>query len=89
MKWLALALGVFVLSGCGARVTNIVTPSGKQGFSLNCGAKMDRCMEKAGELCPNGYNIVHQASGTVAVPAYGAYGGVFAAPKHEMAIECK
>lgn len=86
---MGLLLLVVLLTGCGARVTNIVAPSGKPGYSMNCGAKMDRCLEKAGELCPNGYNIINQASGTVAVPAYGSYGGVFAAPKHEMAIECK
>lgn len=89
MKLIAFALGILLISGCAPRVTNIVAPSGKQGYSINCGAKMDRCMEKAGELCPSGYNIVNQASGTVAVPVYGTYGGIVAAPKHEMAIECK
>ena len=89
MKSLAWIFVVVLLVGCGPKVTNIVAPSGKQGFSLSCGSKMDRCMEKAGELCPNGYNIVNQASGTVAVPVYGSYGGVVAAPKHEMAIECR
>lgn len=89
MKKTAVFCAVIALAGCGAKVTSIVAPSGKQGYSMTCGAKMERCLSKAGELCPNGYNIINQASGTVAAPAYGTYGGSFAMPRHEMAIECK
>lgn len=33
------------------------------------GRTLDACHVKAGELCPDGYNIIDRASGTVAVPA--------------------
>ena len=78
-----------LIVGCAPSVTNIVAPSGKVGYSMNCGSKMGYCLEKAGELCPNGYNIINQASGTMAVPVYSSTGGVVASPRHEMAIECK
>jgi hypothetical protein len=53
---------ILVLSGC-VTATPIITPSGQQGFSLNCSALNDigQCYKKAGELCGgNGYEIYDQ-----------------------------
>jgi len=50
---------ILALSGC-VTATPIITPSGQQGFSLNCSAMNDigQCYKKAGELCGgNGYEI--------------------------------
>jgi hypothetical protein len=64
-------------------------PNGKDAYSMKCsgmGRTLDKCFVKAGEVCPNGYNIISQTSGTVAVPVGASIG---AAPKQAMAIECK
>jgi hypothetical protein len=50
------------------------------------GRTLDDCYQKAGEICPGGYEIVDRASGIVAVPVSG---GVIAAPQHNLVIECR
>lgn len=53
---------IATLSGC-VTATPIMTPSGQQGFSLNCSALNDigQCYKKAGELCGGrGYEIFDQ-----------------------------
>lgn len=55
--------------------------------TIGLGRTLDACYKKAGEVCPNGYNIIDRASGTVAVPVSG--GGIIAAPEYNLAIECK
>lgn len=52
------ALGM--LGGC-VTVTPLITPSGAQGFSVNCSDMNDigECYKKAGELCgTNGYEVI-------------------------------
>jgi hypothetical protein len=64
-------------------------PNGKNAYSMKCsgmGRTLDECYQKAGEVCPDGYNIIDRASGTVAIPVQG---GFMAAPQHNLAIECK
>jgi hypothetical protein len=58
------ALGM--LGGC-VTVTPLITPSGAQGFSVNCSDMNDigECYKKAGEICgTNGYEVIdrHAAS---------------------------
>ena len=56
------AIGALALGGC-VTATPIMTPTGQQGFSLNCSAMNDigQCYKKAGELCgANGYQIYDQ-----------------------------
>jgi hypothetical protein len=65
-------------------------PNGKTAYSMKCsgmGRTLDACYKKAGEVCPDGYNIIDRASGTVAVPVSG--GGIMAAPSHRLAVECR
>jgi len=77
---------LFVLGGCGITPTKFNGPNGRTAYSMRCGNNLDACYEKAGELCPDGYDIIDRASGTVAIP----YGKAFiAAPRHNLAIECK
>lgn len=52
------ALGM--LGGC-VTVTPLITPSGAQGFSVNCSDMNDigECYKKAGELCgTTGYEVI-------------------------------
>lgn len=67
-----------------------VGPNGGVAFSMDCsgmGRTLDACFQKAGDLCPSGYNIVNRTTGMVAIPMSG--GGFMAAPQHSLAIECK
>ena len=93
MRNLIIVLMVYMLAGCPAATVNpepFVGPSGKSAYSMRCsgfGRTWASCYKSAGELCPNGYKIVDQASGTIAIPVSG--GGFLAAPKQTLVIECK
>jgi hypothetical protein len=53
-------LFLILLFGC-ATYSKIVLPDGTKGYSVNCdGSAVSEnvCYEKAGELCPNGYDIL-------------------------------
>ena len=59
-----IALIASALGGC-VTATPIITPSGQQGFSLNCSTMNDigQCYKKAGDLCGgNGYEIFDQSN---------------------------
>jgi len=76
--------------GC-ASVTpsQFIGPNGKTAYSMRCsglGRTLDECYQKAGLLCPSGYNIIENSSSTVAMMNQGA---MVAAPRRDMAIECK
>ena len=92
MRNLIIVLMVYMLAGCPAATVNpepFVGPSGKPAYSMRCsgfGRTWASCYQSAGELCPNGYKIVDQASGTIAIPVSG--GGFLAAPKQTLVIEC-
>jgi hypothetical protein len=60
-----IALGALVLlSGCASvNPQPFVGPSGNYAYSMKCsgmGRDWDDCLQKAGELCPDGYSIVGQ-----------------------------
>lgn len=81
---------VTLLSGCASVSPQpFVGPGGQQAYSMKCsglGRTWDKCYKKAGEICPDGYEIIDQRSSTVAVPYRNS---IIAAPKQNMAIECK
>lgn len=86
---------VIALSACGLAACAEITPSqfsgpnGGTAYSMKCsgmGRTLDKCFVKAGELCPGGYQIISQTSGTVIVPVQGGFVG---APNRNLAIECK
>jgi hypothetical protein len=60
MKIMAALASAVVLSGC-AVSHQTVMPDGRKGLSINCsGSAMswNQCYEKAGDQCPNGYDII-------------------------------
>ena len=88
-RFAALA-AVGVLAGCAATVNPqpFVGPSGNEAYSMKCsgmGRDWDDCLQKAGELCPDGYSIVGQTSETVGVPLQDS---MLIAPKRNLSIEC-
>ncbi len=90
MKIFYLVVIIFLIFGC-ASVNPIPFkgPNSKDAYSMKCsgfGRSWEDCFVKAGELCPAGYNVISQTSGTLAVPVGGS---VMAAPKQALAIECK
>jgi len=83
-------LGAVLLASCAIEPKRFVGPNGKAAYSMECsgmGRTLEACYQKAGEICPVGYNIINSTSGTVAVPVYG--GGIVAVPDYGLAIECK
>jgi hypothetical protein len=87
---ITIAVLLVLLTSCASiEQKQFVGPNGKTAYSMRCsgmGRTLDACYQKAGEICPNGYTIIGQESGTVAVPVNGS---IMAAPKHNFAIECK
>lgn len=87
-----VALALIALSGC-ATDKMISLPDGHQGHSIRCdGAALswETCYEKAGEVCPVGYDIVAkegEQSPVIAGNQYGIYGG--ARVHRTMIISCK
>lgn len=87
---LSFLITIFILGCASVTPVSFVGPNGKQAYSMKCsglGRTLEACYQKAGEVCPTGYNIINTMSGTVAIPT--ASGGVLAAPSHNIAIECK
>ena len=82
---LSCAMLLFVLEGC-VSTQEFKGPNGRTAYSMSCGNRLGACYQKGGEVCPNGYDILDRASGTVAVP-YG--GGMVATQQHTLTIECK
>jgi len=64
-------------------------PNGKTAYNMRCsgmGRTMDKCYQKAGEICREGYTIIDISSKSVTTTMEG---GVIVVNKKEMAIECK
>ena len=81
MKKLLLVIP-FLIVGCAATSEKIITPSGKKGYSIDCGAHPQKCYKKAGELCLRGYDVID----TTAQPVF--IGDTLMSKNH-MVIECK
>lgn len=59
MKSLFLLATAAILCGC-ATSRQIIGPNGTAAHSIRCGAAVaDACLEKAGQLCPNGYIVLN------------------------------
>jgi len=90
MKYLTLLpLITLILSSCTTiKPLSITGPSGKQGFSMECVTTTPECFSKAGQLCPNGYDIIdHSSTSSVVVPHYGAF--PMTITRESLTIECK
>jgi len=81
---------LIVLIGCMAvKPVKFKGPNGRNAYSMFCsygGRTLDECYVKAGEVCPNGYDVIDQRSSTIVIPTSS---GILAAPKQNLAIECK
>lgn len=64
MKYLASLFGIILITSC-ATSQEIVLPSGERGFTINCGSyegdSWSACYQKAGEVCPSGYEILEKS----------------------------
>ena len=76
MKSLLLLATTAILCGC-ATSRQIIGPNGTPAHSIRCGAAVaDACLEKAGELCPNGYVVLNsQGSQYLGQMGTGSVGG--------------
>ena len=85
------------VAGC-ATSRQVVGPNGTPAYSIRCGAAaVDSCYEKAGEVCPNGYNVLTSQGakylgqmGSASVS--GGYGSATSMPMmapNTLLIECK
>jgi hypothetical protein len=88
--WFGLAL---LVASCASAIEprSFVGPNGKTAYSMECsgmGRTLDACFQKAGEVCPRGYQIVSQTSDIVGLPM-GRGQGMMIAPKRGLAIECR
>ena len=87
-----LSSSTLVLSGCLEVIPKrFIGPNGKTAYNMRCsgmGRTMDKCYQKAGEICRNGYNIIDISSSSFTTPNLST-GGVIVGNKKEMAIECK
>lgn len=86
MKYTIISLAfACLLSGC-LTVTEVTGPSGKPAYALACNDDVAGCYKKAGELCPNGYLVPQQVTGTVAIPVGKS---IAMGSDTTMLIECK
>lgn len=84
---------VVIFAGC-ATATPTFTPSGKQGFTLDCSSEFmtwGECYTKAGELCgAKGYDILEkigEKTSSISGSQLGVYGSTSAT--RTMLIVCK
>ena len=80
-----------LLTACASTIQpqHFTGPNGRDAYAMRSsglGRTLEKCYQKAGQVCPEGYDIIGQQTGTVAVPTY--YGAV-AAPQHNLTIECR
>jgi len=82
----AILTAITTLTGCaGIEPKPIQGPNGRPGYTMACsglGRSIDACYEKAGTLCPNGYNVVDRPA------SYWATQDV-AGTRQGLVIECK
>ncbi len=85
-------VAIGLLAGCaaGVSVQTVKGPNGKDAYVMKCsgfGRDHSDCMQKAGDLCPAGYNIVDDSSqfGGAMVTGH----TVLAANKEYMTVSCK
>lgn len=86
MKKLVALMSCIVLAGC-ASVTpeKFIGPSGSAAYTMKCsgsGLDWDDCYKKAGEICPNGYEIIDKSSDVI-----GGASGI--STRRHMVLECK
>lgn len=90
MKYITLlSVGTLLLSSCATlKPLSITGPSGNPGFSMECVNGTPNCFSKAGQLCPDGYDIIdHSTTSSVVVTHHDAY--PMNVTRESLTIECK
>jgi len=68
----------------------IVTPAGKQGFTIQCNSDAAQCYEWAGWRCPEGYTILNDQQSTTNTWSFNRFGGGSESHHRQvMIVECK
>jgi len=97
MKIILLFFAVAFLAAC-ATSKQINGPNGTPAYAIRCGAAvLSACYEKAGEICPNGYNILTSDGARYLgqlgnANVSGGYGSATSVPMitpNNLLIECK
>ena len=68
-------LAIF-LAGCAIEPVKFSGPNGRAAYAMTCsgpGRTIEACYQKAGDMCPSGYDIVSQPT----------------PPVYNLAIECR
>ena len=88
MKAKIIALSFVVIGGCAIEPTSVVGSDGKQRYMMNCHSGIDKCHQKAAELCPSDYDIIeHTKKSSIVVPHYGEY--PMTIYTENLTVECK
>jgi hypothetical protein len=89
-KTIVAVSSLLVCWGCASiEPIPIKGPNGRDGYTMRCsgaGRTLEACYQKAGEVCPRGYNVVSQDASTV---AFGSGGNLYAAPQRNLTVECR
>lgn len=71
---ITVLLLAIVISGCAIEPLPITEADGKKSYALNCNSGIEKCQQKAAELCLGGYDIIdHVKKSSTVVPHYGEY----------------
>lgn len=78
---------LLLVAGCAVPIKPepFTGPSGRQAYTMACsgmGRTLAQCYQKAGELCPSGYNIVDRVS------SVGGYPNGMAFTSQRLVVEC-
>lgn len=92
MKRLGIILAGVLTVGCTAEIkpNSMLGPNGKTAYSMQCsgmGRSLEACYQKAGELCPKGYQVVDQANRTVAI-TNAVNGQLIMGTQQSLFVEC-
>jgi hypothetical protein len=77
-------VGLALLAGC-VQVHEVKGPDGKTALAVKCG-DATACYKKAGELCPDGYDLVGNNNQNF---VYGSQGSVYGGSQTTLVVECK
>ena len=74
---------LLVLTGCAVELTPFRGPNGRVAYAMDCSdLGIEACYQKAGEVCPNGYDILGQSDNVAST-------GKFLVSHARLAIECR
>lgn len=82
---------VLLLVGCGASSSRVVGPDGSNDwYSITCRRNMSNCLERAGEVCPSGYDTAAEREREGYAAQVNTYGGTLTPTyRGELLIKCR